>query len=442
MLRIPLNKPDTGRGADLTDEEWAAWRERTMLGDATSIAAGKVAAAAIRDNPALLDEFRLYAAQFPHYNIANSMRLWVQDPDATRVQGARWWSGEGREVVDGARPLYVMALHERRKRANKNPEQEPAPDSGDDQKGRSAYVGKPVFDVSQTVPKPDASCILCRSDPGQPCHAKCPVFAPNSGQIPSRFDVLVEANLQLRKVGGLDAEAILAALGPDPYRDGDRVEGSDTFKIRIPKPGGKGARLLTVHVSQDLDSGRTRYAIVKIGVFWLGLDALEYDRSTHGGQRQRNQLRVQYGDAAPGHETHRHQEGSALRRGAPVINGISLAGDGTYNADTITEDGRHGPWVGRLGRYSSISVPAKTEQTVRAIVYSLTQHWLAQPAVEQLRAAHDRFHAPGRQARHEHRAAQLREQVAELAAELAAQEDAAARQESLTGDDELGGAQA
>ncbi|MEU5869348.1 hypothetical protein ABZ815_49855 [Nonomuraea sp. NPDC047529] len=90
MILPPIERPKTGRSAEMTDEEWAAWRAQQLMGNSWAAASCQVTAAEIRDNPAVLDEFRLYAAQFPHYNrhtFANSMRLWAQDPGATRVQG-------------------------------------------------------------------------------------------------------------------------------------------------------------------------------------------------------------------------------------------------------------------------------------------------------------------------------------------------------------------
>ncbi|MEU5869349.1 hypothetical protein ABZ815_49860 [Nonomuraea sp. NPDC047529] len=290
-------------------------------------------------------------------------------------------------------------------------------------------VGTAVYDVSQTVPKDGVICILCRTEGPKDCPPTCPVYLPESGRIPSRSDVLIEAATQLKEAGGLDIEEVLSQLGADPYRDGDHVEGTNSFVISVPRPGGKGTKALRVHVSHD-DQGRTRYAVVRVGVFWIGPDSLEYDRAAHGGGRRRNALRVQYGDARDGEDYH-YRDGSRTRPGAPTINGITLAGDGTYNADDITKDGKSGPWVGRPGRYSSNRVPEKTEQATRRIIFKLTQHWLGQPGLDELRAAHDRHHAPSRKAGHDRRAERLREQVGQLAAELAEQEEAAAAQAAL-----------
>ncbi|WP_433444650.1 hypothetical protein [Nonomuraea sp. CA-141351] len=430
MIRPPIERPKVGRATKMTEEEWAAWRERQLLGNSWAAASAQIAAAAIRDNPALLDEFRLYAAQFPHYNrhtLANSMRLWAQDPDATRVQGEKWWHGEGRELRDGAVPVWIESLYQGNRR-----EERENPQTGETEeivRRTRAMVGTAVYDVSQTLPKQGAACTLCQTEPGQECPATCPVYQGEAGHIPTRGAVLMEAFNQLKLVGGLDLEEILGQLGDDPYRDGDRVEGVNSFVISVPKPGGKGTRALRVHVSHD-DKGRTRYAVVRVGVFWIGLDALEYDRSTYGGSRRPDYLRVQYGDDP---ETGKYEcdQGYRSRPGAPVVNTITLAGDGVYDPSNTSADGRHGPYVGRPGRYNTVSVPDKTERAVRAIVHQLTQHWLKQPSLDELRDAHDRYHAPSRKAGHDRKAQRLREQVEQLAAELAEQEEAAAAQAAL-----------
>ncbi|SPL98316.1 unnamed protein product [[Actinomadura] parvosata subsp. kistnae] len=261
------------------------------------------------------------------------------------------------------------------------------------------------------------------------CPPTCPVYLPEAGRIPSRSGVLIEAATQLKNVGGIDIEEVLAELGPDPYCDGDHVQGANSFVISVPRPGDKGTKALRVHVSHD-DKGRTRYAVIRVGVFWIGPDSLEYDRTAHGSGRRSDALRVQYGDAREGEDYH-YSNGSRARPGAPTVNNITLAGDGTYRAGDITEDGKHGPWVGRPGRYSSTRVPEKSEQATRRIIYKLTQHWRKQPGLEELRAAHDRHHAPHRKADHDRRAERLRAQVEQLAAELAEQEEAAAAQAAL-----------
>ncbi|MET7334265.1 hypothetical protein [Nonomuraea sp. NPDC005650] len=430
MIRPPIEQPKTGRAAKMTPEEYAAWREQQMVGNSWAAASAEIAAAAIRDNPAVLDEFRLYAAQFQHYNrhtLANSMRLWAQDPYATRVQGEKWWDQQGRQLREGAVPLWVESLY----RGLRREERENAETGTTEEVVVGKYrrlVGTAVYDVSQTVPKENVTCILCRTTGPQDCPPDCPVYLPESGHIPSRGAVLMEAFNQLKNVGGLDIEEILGQLGDDPYRDGDRVEGVNSFVVSVPRPGGKGSKALRVHVSHD-DKGRTRYAVVRVGVFWIGLDALEYDRSTYGGRRP-DYLRVQYGDD-PKTGKYECDQGYRSRPGAPVVNTITLAGDGVYDPSNTSADGKHGPYVGRPGRYNTASVPDKTERAVRAIVHQLTQHWLKQPALEELRAAHDRYHAPSRKAGHDRKARILREQVEQLAAELAEQEEAAAAQAAL-----------
>jgi hypothetical protein len=203
------------------------------------------------------------------------------------------------------------------------------------------------------------------------------------------------------------------------------VTGADAITISVPRPGGKGTKALRVHISHD-DKGRTRYAVVRVGVFWIGLDAMEYHR---GGHRP-DYLRVQYGDD-PETGAYECNQGYRSRPGAPVVNTITLAGDGVYDPAGTSADGRHGPYVGRPGRSSTGRVPEKTERAVRAIVHQLTQHWLKQPSLDELRAAHDRYHAPARKAEHDRRAQRLREHVEQLAAELAEQEEAAAAQAAL-----------
>jgi hypothetical protein len=430
MIRPPVDRPTIGRAEKMTDEEWAAWREHQLLGNSWAAASSQITAAEIRDNPALLDEFRLYAAAFPHYNrytLANSMRLWAQDPHAARVQGEKWWRREGRQLREGAVPLWIEVLYQGNRR-----EQRENPQTGEREEvvhRTRAMVGTTVYDVSQTVPEEGVTCTLCRTEGPQECPPTCPVHQPEAGHIPSRTTVLMEAFGQLKSVGGLDIEDILAQVGDDPYRDGDRVEGVNSFVISVPKPGGRGTKALRVHVSHD-DKGRTRYAVIRVGVFWLGLDSMEYDRAAYSGSRRPNYLRVQYGDDP---ETGKYEcdQGYRSRPGAPVVNTITLAGSGVYDPANTSADGQHGPYVGRPGRYNTASVTEKAERATRAIVHQLTQHWLKQPRLDDLRAAHDRYHAPARKADHDRKAHRLRERVEQLAVELAEQEEAAAAQAAL-----------
>lgn len=421
----PFTQPTTGKASEMSETEYRDWWSEQVRHNARATASAAVTAAELRDNPAMLDEFRLFAAQFPHYNritLANSMRLWAQNRSATRVQGGKWWLREGREPKADAVPVFVEALYQRSRTEER--ENKETGETEEVTSHRKAMVGAPVYDVTQTVPKEGVTCILCRTEPGQECPADCPVYQPESGRIPSRFAVLMECATQLKNAGGIDAEAILADLPPDPYRDGDRVQGVNSFVISVPRFGGR-KKALRVHVSHD-DKGRTRYAVVRVGVFWLSLDTGEYERGYQHGDR----LKVQYGDD-PQTPDYRMDNGERSRPGAPVVNSVHLAGHGYFNPATTSPNGRYSLYVGRPGRFSSSSAPEKTAHAVGAIVHHLGKHWTGQPNREELRDAHERHHAPYRKAEHDRRADMLREQVDRLTAELAEQMEAAARQAAL-----------
>ncbi|MFI6485260.1 hypothetical protein ACIBH1_45630 [Nonomuraea sp. NPDC050663] len=423
----PAIKPTTGRAAAMTDDEYAAWREEQTTGALSVLGYAAGTAFHLAANPHLIDVFRLYAAQFSHYNLRNKLRLFGQDPRATRVQGDKWWLREGRQVVEGAAPLWVDALY-----TGKRTKEVTDKRTGETEQVEAQYravVPQQVYDITQTVPVPDTKgrgCMVCTTPAGEPCPPYCGIYLSERGRIPSRMQVLLEIFDVLKEYGGVDVEGTLAQLGPDAYEEGDQVDGTTLELIKVTMSNGR-KTTRRVHVTGPDDKGRIRYAVLKVGVFWISLDELAYDQNRRG-----TSVRVQYGDDPEPGDEHRWamNHGEKARPYAPVINGVTLAGYGVANADEADDPGF---WVsvGRPGRYGTGRVPDKTEKAARQIVAQLVKLWRERPDLDKVRAAHDRFHAPHRLANHEHEAEKMRALAEEYGAKLLDAQEKAAAQRAL-----------
>ena len=54
------------------------------------------------------------AARFHHYSFGNTIAIWMQRPDATRVAGYRTWQSLGRQVRKGEHGIQILAPLTRR----------------------------------------------------------------------------------------------------------------------------------------------------------------------------------------------------------------------------------------------------------------------------------------------------------------------------------------
>lgn len=406
--------------ADMTDEEREAWTARKDAGRASAYQAWIGTATMLAENPELIDGFRLACARIRPYSIGNCLRVFGQR-EAFRVDARFFWGRYGRQVLPDATPIWILAPKAEGKRTKEVTNKE----TGETETVEEAYKIWPVEDVYaavDTTPK-DRSCLFCGTQPGQRCNVDCPVLQPVSGPIPSREDVADALHTALKKVGGFDP-MLLDDLDPDPYPDGSWSEGVTWGNLTVEKSAANGKtpkkrRYQYLHRA-DLETGRVRYAIAGFGVIWIGPDDYSYPRGSDG-------LRIQYGDDAA---DYRVRDGQAEAPHAPIMNGVTL---GSYAVVSPEKRGHnHRFWlnVWRVGSYRH-RAPDTTSDQVAQIVRQLIDHYLALPERDEVEAAHARLRAPQRAAAHEEKAAGLREQLATLQAELAAEETAAAEQAAL-----------
>jgi antirestriction protein ArdC len=89
-------------------------------------------------------------ARFHHYSAHNTLLIWTQRPDATRVAGFHTWRKLGRHVLKGEKGIGILAPRPYKRTV----------DNGDEEEVIEGCYFKPVhvFDVSQTdgQPLPDA----------------------------------------------------------------------------------------------------------------------------------------------------------------------------------------------------------------------------------------------------------------------------------------------
>ncbi|MCZ7586942.1 MAG: ArdC-like ssDNA-binding domain-containing protein [Deltaproteobacteria bacterium] len=89
-----------------------------------------------------------FAASFHHYSLHNTLLIFMQKPDATRVAGFHAWKSLGRYVRKGEKGIAIMAPI--RVKANDNGQEDDAEAEGGVIGFRTVYV----FDVEQTEGEP------------------------------------------------------------------------------------------------------------------------------------------------------------------------------------------------------------------------------------------------------------------------------------------------
>jgi hypothetical protein len=180
----------------------------------------------------------------------------------------------------------------------------------------------------------------------------------------------------------------------------------------------------------DLERGRVRYELQRVGVFQLGPDEHHQD----------GYVRLCYGDSEGA--TWETEHGNAARPGAPTVYGVTLCGDAVFSPETATPQSAgwlvvRRPAVGSGGYRYSAPAPAKTSQKTAGIVAALVAHYTALPpeTLERIRQAQQVHLAPGRLADLERRRALLRARIAEQARELYHLEQTARTQWALLPND-------
>lgn len=111
----------------------------------------------ITDEKALSAEIRRYLtffAGFRNYSFHNTLLIWIQKPNATKVAGFRAWEKKFRRVKKGAKGIMIWAF--RPAKNNKQDDSEDVTDAGLDKQVQTGTPGKflpvHVFDISDTEP--------------------------------------------------------------------------------------------------------------------------------------------------------------------------------------------------------------------------------------------------------------------------------------------------
>ena len=128
---------------------------------------------AVRDS----ERFKHYLstiARFHDYSMCNTLLIWTQRPDATRVAGFQTWRGMGRYVKRGERGIRILAPRPWRKVEEHDGEEEVTEEG-------CSFKPVHVFDVSQTEgdPLPTIADDLAGDDAG--LYAKLGAIARNEG---------------------------------------------------------------------------------------------------------------------------------------------------------------------------------------------------------------------------------------------------------------------
>ncbi|MBU6428678.1 MAG: ImmA/IrrE family metallo-endopeptidase [Cyanobacteria bacterium REEB65] len=86
-------------------------------------------------------------AAFHRYSFSNTVLIYSQMPDATRVAGIRTWNKLGRSVIKGQKAIWILAPVAVGKKADQDLDGD---DADETQRRVVAFRPVPVFDLSQT----------------------------------------------------------------------------------------------------------------------------------------------------------------------------------------------------------------------------------------------------------------------------------------------------
>ncbi|MFC1442883.1 hypothetical protein ABUW04_32010 [Streptacidiphilus sp. N1-10] len=182
-------------------------------------------------------------------------------------------------------------------------------------------------------------------------------------------------------------------------------------------------RKLHVSVSLDWTLGAALYRIAEVdGTITLGW-ASDHYRCDCCNEPS---IQLTYGKPAESPFTKRFED-------PPTVFGVTLAARTVYRASAM-RPGRASGWLGvrreGTGGYDP-EAPDGTRRRTAEIVYTITQHWLAQPWAQQLHRAHEQRHAAPRLRQHAAAVRELEEKICHLTAELAEELTAAEEQERI-----------
>lgn len=105
-----------------------------------------------------LKDYLAAVARFHNYSVGNTILIYTQRADATRVAGYRAWQRLGRNVKHGEKGILIMApIVRRRKEQSSNEEDDRV----------LAFRSAHVFDVSQTDGRPLPEFARTKGDPGE-----------------------------------------------------------------------------------------------------------------------------------------------------------------------------------------------------------------------------------------------------------------------------------
>lgn len=134
----------------------------------------------------------------------------------------------------------------------------------------------------------------------------------------------------------------------------------------------------------DFTTGCAHYRLTRIGTFTFDWDpTFQHDPEDPHAQ---DHLRVTYGT---GTDFRWHPP----MPDAPVLFGITLAGQETFSSTALTDNRLH-LRPHRMIHTAPAYAPVGARRRTNEIVHALATHWLAQPWTPDLRRAHDHHHAP------------------------------------------------
>ncbi|MBC3842087.1 hypothetical protein GXW82_23465 [Streptacidiphilus sp. 4-A2] len=182
-------------------------------------------------------------------------------------------------------------------------------------------------------------------------------------------------------------------------------------------------RKLHVSISLDWTLGAALYRIAEVdGTITLGWSSGHYrcDCCTEPS------IELTYGKPAESPFTRHYED-------PPKVFGVTLAAQAVYRASAM-QPSRASGWlvVRREGTdHHDPEAPDGTRRRTAEVVYTITQHWLAQPWAHQLHRAHEQRHATARLRQHDAAVRELEQRICHLTAELAEELTGAEEQERI-----------
>lgn len=129
-------KSDFVPDAEFDKQAWSAKKQEERSAIFEKI---DQACTAINEDPEKLGQYLSVMARFPNHSVSNTLLVFDQNPEATRIGDSNYWSSKGAAIKKGERALTIL-----------EPGNEYIRDDGS---VGQFYDNKKVFDVAQTTAK-------------------------------------------------------------------------------------------------------------------------------------------------------------------------------------------------------------------------------------------------------------------------------------------------